>query len=175
MQTLVFSTGWLASNGIFTVSFDIDPVAAEQNFLNAQKNEETNILPLLLDLANPSPNTDWANSEKKLFMDRSPSDVVLVLALIHHLAVSNNLLLSKIAAFFQKIPKFLIIEFIPKIDSQISRLFVTRGDIFGSYTLENFEKEFENFFDIRQKTGLNDSERILYLMEKKVYLNCSYP
>ena len=95
-------------------------------------------------------------------MDRSPSDVVLALALIHHLAVSNNLLLSKIVIFFQKIPKFLIIEFTPKTDSQISRLLVTREDIFGSYTLENFEKEFENFFNIRQKIGLDDSENIIF-------------
>ena len=149
-------------------SLDIDPAAGEQNFLNAQKNEETNILPLLLDLANPSLNTGWANSERKSFMDRSPSDAVLVLALIHHLAVSNNLLLSKIAAVFQRIPKFLIIEFIPKIDSQTSRLFVTQEDIFGNYTLGNFEKEFQNFFDIRQKIGLDNSERRLYLMEKKM-------
>ena len=158
----------VASKGIFTVSFDIDPAAVEQNFLNAQKNKETSILPLLLDLANPSPSIGWANSERKSFMDRGPSDVVLALALIHHLAIGNNLPLSKIAAFFQKISKFLIIEFIPKTDSQISRLLVTREDIFGSYTLENFEKEFENFFDIRQKIGLDDSERILYLMEQKV-------
>ena len=123
---------------------------------------------MLLDLVNPSPNTGWANSERKSFMDRSPSDVVLALALIHHLAVSNNLLLPKIAAFFQKISKFSIIEFIPKIDSQISRLLVTREYIIGNYTLENFEKEFENLFDIHQKIGLDDSERILYLMEKKV-------
>ena len=157
-----------ASKGIITVSFDIDPAAVEQNFLNAQKNKETNILPLLLDLTNPSPSIGWANSERKSFMDRGPSDVVLALALIHHLAIGNNLPLSKIAAFFQKISKFLIIEFIPKTDSQISRLLVTREDIFGSYTLENFEKEFESFFDIRQKTELDDSERILYLMEKKV-------
>ena len=47
-------------------------------------------------------------------------------------------------------------------------LLVTREDIFGNYTLENFEKEFEIFFDIRQKTRLDDLERILYLMEKKV-------
>ena len=157
-----------ASKGIFTVSFDIDPAAVEQNFLNAQKNEETNILPLLLDLTNPSPSIGWANSERKSFMDRGSSDVVLALALIHHLAIGNNLPLSKIAAFFQKISKFLIIEFIPKTDSQISRLLVTREDIFDNYTLENFEKEFENFFDIRQKTGLDDSKRTLYLMEKKV-------
>ena len=69
-------------------------------------------------------------------MDRNPSDVVLASALIHHLVVSNNLPLSKIVAFFQKISKFLIIKFIPKIDSQTSRLLVTREDIFSNYTGE---------------------------------------
>ena len=52
--------------------------------------------------------------------------------------------------------------FTPKTDSQISRLLVTRDGIFGNYTLENFEKEFENFFNIRQKIGLDDSENIIF-------------
>ena len=156
------------SKKIFTVSFDIDPAAVEQNFLTAQKDADANILPLLLDLTNPTPNVGWANSERKSFVDRGPADAVMALALIHHLAISNNLPLPRIAAFFHTISKFLIIEFIPKSDSQISRLLVTREDIFDDYTLENFESAFSDYFDIRQKIKLDDSERVLYLMEKTV-------
>ena len=157
-----------ASKGVFTVSFDIDPAAVEQNFLTAQEDADTNILPLLLDLTNPSPNVGWANSERRSFVDRGPADVVMALALIHHLAIGNNLPLSRIAAFFQTISKFLIIEFIPKTDSQISRLLVTREDIFDDYTLENFEETFTDSFNIRQKIKLDDSERTLYLMKRIV-------
>ena len=154
------------SKGIETISFDIDPAAVEQNFLNAQKNNEKHILPLVLDLANPSPNIGWANQERKSLLDRGPTEMVMALALIHHLAITNNLPLSNIAIFFQKICKHLIIEFIPKSDSQISRLLVNREDIFDDYTKEGFEEEFEKFFRIHKKIELNDSERILYLMEK---------
>ncbi len=155
------------SKGIFTVSFDIDPAAVEQNFLSAQKDRDANILPLLLDLTNPSPSVGWANSERKSFVDRGPADTVMALALIHHLAISNNLPLYRIATFFKTIvSRFLIIEFIPKSDSQISRLLVTREDIFADYTGETFEKAFSDFFDIRQKLKLGDSERVLYLMKK---------
>ena len=157
------------SKGFFTVSFDMDPATVEQNFLHAQKSKDTNILPLLLDLANPSPNLGWANSERRSFVDRKPADVIMALALIHHLAISNNLPFSKIASFFQTVCKFLIIEFIPKTDSQIDRLLAAREDIFEDYTLENFEGAFETFFRIREKIQIHDSKRTLYMMEKVVH------
>ncbi len=154
------------AKGFFTVSFDIDPGAVEQNFLHAQKSKDANILPLLLDLANPSPSLGWANSERRSFVDRKSADVIMALALVHHLAISNNLPFSKIASFFQNVCRFLIIEFIPKTDSQIGRLLATREDIFEDYTLENFEGAFEAFFRIRDRIQIHDSERILYMMEK---------
>ena len=92
----------------------------------------------------------------------------MALALIHHLAISNNLPLSKIAAFFQTVSKLLIIEFIPKTDPQVGRLLATREDTFDDYDLESFEDAFGTFFDIRQKIQLNDSERTLYLMQNTV-------
>ncbi len=155
------------SQGIKTISFDIDPAAVEQNFLNAQKNNEKKILPLVLDLTNPSPNIGWGNQERKSFVERGPVDMVMALALIHHLAISNNIPLLKIASFFQKICKYLIIEFIPKTDSQVSRLLVNREDIFDDYTKEKFEEEFKKWFSIKNTKNLLDSKRILYFMEKK--------
>ena len=151
---------------IFTVSFDIDPVAVEKNYRECVNKQETKILPLLLDLANPSASIGWSNNERMSFMNRGPVDLVMALALIHHLVISNNVPLSKLAKFFSKICNFLIIEFIPKTDSQISRLLVTREDIFLDYTKENFESEFKKFFKIIQTTDIIDSERTMYIMEK---------
>ena len=67
--------------------------------------------------------------------------------------------------FFEKICNSLIIEFVPKSDSQVQRLLVTREDVFNQYTIENFEKEFGKCFIINSKIKLEDSDRILYLME----------
>jgi ribosomal protein L11 methylase PrmA len=151
---------------IFTVSFDIDPVAVEKNYRKCVNKQETKILPLLLDLANPSASIGWSNNERMSFMNRGPADVVMALALIHHLVISNNVPLSKLAKFFSKVCNFLVIEFIPKTDSQISRLLVTREDIFLDYTKENFELEFKKKFNIIQTTDIIDSERTMYIMEK---------
>ena len=157
----------LASDmGINTISFDIDPVAVEKNYLECMEKQESKILPLLLDLTNPSPNIGWANNERMSFVDRGPADAILALALIHHLVISNNVPLSRIVEFFKKNCNNLIIEFIPKTDSQIQRLLATREDIFVDYNKENFEKEFKKDFVIRNEVRINESERILYIMEK---------
>jgi len=99
--------------------------------------------------------------------ERGPADAALALALIHHLAISNNLPFDRIAAYFRKICRFLIIEFVPKEDSQVRRLLVTREDIFGDYTLARFEEEFGRIFKILRAVTIRDSTRTLYLMQAK--------
>ena len=155
-----------STRGIQTISFDIDPVAVEKNYLECVENRELNILPLLLDLTNPSPGIGWENQERMSILERGSADTVFALALIHHLSISNNLPLYKIANFFSKICNSLIIEFVPKSDSQVQRLLTTRKDIFPNYTQKTFESEFGKYFTIQNSMKVKDSERILYLMRK---------
>jgi hypothetical protein len=156
-----------SEKGIQTISFDIDPVAVEKNYLECVKNSETNILPLLLDLTNPSPGIGWNNQERTSLLERGPADTVFALALIHHLAISNNLPFNKIADFFKNICKSLIIEFIPKSDSQVQRLLSTREDIFPNYTQQMFESELGKYFEIKNCVKIRNSDRILYQMKKQ--------
>lgn len=151
---------------IFTVAFDIDPTAVEKNFLESNSSKEKNLLPLLLDLTNPSSNIGWANEERRSFVDRGPADLILALALIHHLIISNNIPLKKLSEFFKNNCNTLIIEFIPKSDSQVQRLLLTREDIFDEYSKENFESIFQKHFKIKKSVPIINSERILYLMER---------
>ena len=156
-----------SDKGIQTISFDIDPAAVERNYLECVKKGETNILPLLLDLTNPSPSIGWENQERMSLLDRGPADTVFALALIHHLAISNNLPLNKIADFLNRVCKSLIIEFVPKSDSQVQRLLSTREDVFPDYTQRVFESEFRKYFKMQNSVKIRDSERILYLMERR--------
>jgi len=156
-----------SQKGIQTISFDIDPAAVEKNYLKCRRDGETNVLPLLLDLTNPSPGLGWENCERMSLLERGLADTVFALALIHHLAISNNLPLSKIACFFSRICNWLIIEYVPKTDSQVQRLLSTREDIFLDYTQPVFEEEFGKYFQIQDYVRIKDSERILYLMEKE--------
>ena len=165
-NTGVFSR--LASTkGINTISYDIDPLAVEKNYLSSSQNSEQNILPLILDLTNPSSGIGWNHDERMSIIQRGPADMVFALALVHHLAISNNVPLNKIAEFFSQISKFLIIEFVPKSDSQVKRLLLTREDIFENYDEKNFEIEFSKFFKIINSKKILDSERTIYIMENK--------
>jgi len=156
-----------ARKGVFTVSFDIDPAAVEKNFLQCREERESHILPLILDVTNPSPAIGWENQERMSLLERGPADTVLALSLIHHLAISNNLPLDRIAGFFAKICKRLIVEFIPKEDSYAQRLLSSRRDIFPEYQQSHFEYEFKKNFEIRDLVKIRDSKRTLYLMFNK--------
>lgn len=156
-----------SSRGLYTISFDIDPIAVGKNYFQIKKNNEDNILPLLLDLTNPSPGIGWENDERASLIKRGPAETVFALALIHHLAISNNLPLIKIADFFSLVCNNLIIEFVPKDDSQVQRLLSTREDIFPDYTKESFEIGFGKYFKIENIEKIKSSRRTMYLMKKK--------
>jgi ribosomal protein L11 methylase PrmA len=155
----------IATNyGAHAVTFDIDPASVEKNYLSVKKNKETNMLPLILDLTNPNPGIGWHNNERNSIIERGPADLVMALALVHHLAISNNVPLTKIAHLFNQMGKNLIIEFVPKSDKKVQKLLATRKDIFSDYTEKHFEKMFYEYFEIKDKKVINDSNRILYWM-----------
>jgi hypothetical protein len=152
--------------GIPTVSADADPACVEIGYRTAIDVGATNILPMVLDLTNPSPAIGWANDERISLLDRGPADAVLALALLHHIAIANNVPLGKIAAFFSQICRWLIIEFVPKHDPQVQRLLASREDIFPDYNPDAFKLAFGQYFTLQDSAEIRDSDRILYLMQR---------
>jgi ribosomal protein L11 methylase PrmA len=148
------------------LSQDVDPAAVEKNFLECVSEKRGDLLPLLVDLTNPSPGIGWAGEERASFVNRSRADAVLALALVHHLAISNNLPLSQIAQFLASITGHVIIEFVPKSDSQVQRLLATREDIFPGYDRNGFETAFSEHFVIQRSKEIRASKRVLYLLTK---------
>jgi ribosomal protein L11 methylase PrmA len=146
------------------VAFDVDPAAVERNYRRVRETGETGILPLLLDLTNPSPAQGWAHRERLSLEQRGPADLVMALALVHHLAIGHNLPLSRVAEFLGRLGQRLVIEFVPKSDSQVQRLLQNRRDIFPGYTQEGFEQAFAGTFTIERRQAIAESERTLYLM-----------
>jgi hypothetical protein len=154
--------------GTYAVAWDIDPAAVERNWRQVCREKEQNILPLVLDLTNPSPAIGWDNRERESFGQRGPADLILALALIHHLAISNNLPFERLAEALAGWGEWLIIEFVPKSDSQVQKLLRSRADIFPNYTRERFEEAFGRFFRIAESRPVQESERWLYLLQKSV-------
>ena len=156
-----------SQRGAMTVSFDVDPACVERNYLEVLHSGEKRLLPLVLDMTNPSARIGWANEERMSVRDRGPADLVLALALAHHLAISNNVPLGRIADFMARKCNWLIIEFVPKTDPKVRKLLATREDIFTNYTQQDFEMEFSKEFTILDSQRIRDSERTLYLMIRR--------
>lgn len=152
---------------IETVSFDIDLAAVEINYQKVKENNEKYLLPLFLDLTNPPPSIGWKNQEREALIERGSVDTILALALIHHLVIANNLPLSEICQFLAKLCKKLIIEFVPKTDSQVKKLLSTREDIFPEYEQKSFEKIFSQEFQIKKTQIIPGTKRTLYLLLRK--------
>jgi len=157
----------LAAKKSYTVAFDIDHLAVEYNYLKIKEKQENNILPLQLDLTNPSPAIGWNNEERDSVFGRENPDLILALALVHHLAISNNVPLRKLATFFANLTPQLIVEFVPKIDLRVRTLLATREDIFPDYTKEGFEAAFDEYFTIEDMQKIEGTDRVLYLMQRK--------
>jgi ribosomal protein L11 methylase PrmA len=158
----------LASDrGIPTMAFDVDPVAVEKNYRRATQAGERHILPLLVDLTNPSGRYGWANEEREDLVDRGPVDLALALALVHHLAIAHNVPLDRIAEYLARLAGAIVIEFVPKTDSQVQRLLASRTDIFDRYSQDDFERAFLAFFEILETTPVRDGARTIYVMRRR--------
>jgi ribosomal protein L11 methylase PrmA len=154
--------------GAYVVAFDIDAIAVAHNY-QAKRTDavKAGMLPLVQDLTNPSPGLGWAHRERMSLEERGPADVVLALALIHHLAIGNNVPLPNVASFLHRIGRQVIIEFVPKGDSKVDHLLSSRKDIFDQYDEVHFEAAMSVFFTLVDKKAVNGSKRTLYLYKAK--------
>lgn len=156
-----------SARGVPTVAFDMDPAAVEVNYRDAVARGDAWLLPLVTDLTNPSPACGWAGRERQSLRERGPADAALALALIHHLAIGANVPLDRIAETFADLCRDLVIEFVPKDDTQVQRLLATRRDVFPDYTQAGFEAAFAARFDFLDAQPVKDSSRRLYLMRRR--------
>ena len=152
-----------AGKGMSVVAVDND----SRTICTLYESGNKNILPLVLDVANPSPPAGFNNAERPSFFERVNTEVVLALALIHHLVIGRNIPLNVLAPWFGSLSRWLIIEFIPREDEKVQQMLASRKDVFTDYTQSTFEALFCNYFDIKQKHPIPGSGRTIYLMEKR--------
>jgi hypothetical protein len=156
-----------ADAGIDTIAFDVDPAAVEHNYRLVKERRERTLLPLLMDLSNPSAALGWGNAERLSLIERGPADVALALALVHHLAIGHNVPLPRIAAFLATTARAVVIEFVPKDDSQVQRMLASRADIFAEYHQDAFEHACREHFAIESIATVEGSSRTIYVMRRR--------
>jgi hypothetical protein len=156
-----------AGEGRSVIAFDQDASSVEHHWRSLTGDARASVLPLVLDLTNPSPSLGWGLEERKSLVERGPADVMLALALVHHLAIGNNVPLDRVASFFARIGRRAIVEFVPKEDPMAGHLLAARPDIFPGYTLEGFRRAFERYFRVLEEAAIDDSLRTLFLLEAR--------
>lgn len=153
-----------ARGGRRVVAMDADPAAVERLFQDVAAGGPAELLPLVVDLANPSPDLGWECRERASLLRRGPADLALALALVHHLAIGRNVPLERIADFLARACRALVIEFVPKDDPQVRRMLAVRDDVFPDYDQPRFEKAFARRFAIEAVRPIPESPRTLYLL-----------
>ena len=147
------------------VALDADDNAVERMYARSRSRGGF-VLPLVMDLANPSPALGWNLEERRSLFERSNADLVMALALVHHLAIGHNLPLGHIASFFARLAPRVILEWVPKSDPMTQRLLASREDIFAEYTLTDMRAAFAPYFVIDRECPVEDSDRILLGMRR---------
>ena len=165
-----------ANDGVFSlllqekakqiIAIDGDVNCVNDLYNNIRKAKIKNIVPLYASLNAPTPAIGWANEERTALTFRLKADLVMALALVHHLAIGANVPLGFIAKWLSGMGVYLIIEFVPKSDEKVKLLLQNREDIFDEYNLESFKNIFAEFYNFELEERVGDTDRILFLMKR---------
>lgn len=156
-----------AAAGAFVVSIDGDPVCSEFLYREIACGEAPgSILPLTMDLANPSPGLGWDGTERMSLKQRGGADLVLALALIHHLVLTNYVPMEQVAEWLAGLCRHLLIEFVPPADPMVRQLLKNRIEGHLPYDQTVFQNSFEARFEFLDTKTLGNG-RILHLCRRK--------
>lgn len=159
-----------AEANAYVVAADVDHGAVEICFRRETARAGRSVLPLVVDLASPPPAVGWMNRERPSFLDRCAlrTDLVLALALVHHLAIGNNVPLRSFFELLARVGREAVVEFVGKEDSQVRRLLASREDIFPDYTGDGFERALAGpGFRVARREPIDGTRRVLYHLVRR--------
>jgi hypothetical protein len=153
--------------GSLVVAADGDHDVVERNYRDAVERRDRRMLPLWLDITNPSPALGWANTERPSWAARGPADCLLALALLHHIAIGHNVPLGRFVDMLGALGRWAVVEFVPKDDPQVRAMLAHREDVFADYTMERFEREARRIFTVERVLPIPESPRTLFLLRSQ--------
>lgn len=154
-----------ANEGAYVVAIDGDERAAGR-VVGRPDAPANRVLPLVMDLLNPSPDQGWGQSERRGLRGRGPADLALALALVHHLSISGGIPLDRVASWLAAHARSAVVEFVPLDDPMAQRLLATRFDTPERYDEPTFRRALEAHFQIDAVETLPDSGRVLYAVSR---------
>jgi hypothetical protein len=157
----------LAESSECVIAVDADHPAVERLFAELVSSGPDNILPQVGNLADPSPAMGWRWMERGTFADRGSPELILFLALVHHVVLGANVPLGELVAWLASLTDNLLIEWVDRGDPMVERLLLNKEDLFSEYERDNFEAVLGSHFEIRRRQELGSGTRVLYLAGAK--------
>ncbi len=154
----------LAGAGTSVVAIDLDPVVVGETWRRADA-EALDILPLVQNLSRPSPGTGWRNRERAGFLSRARGrfDMVVMLAVVHHMMVSDGIPLDEILSMAAELTRdSVIIEFIAREDPMFQQILRGRDELYADYNQQAFEAACQERFTIERRESPDGATRTLY-------------
>lgn len=152
-----------AEHAGYVVAVESDHAVTDALYKRLREEGEQRILPLVMDLADPSPGGGWRGAERAAFSDRADADVILALALVHHLAIGRNVPLRQVVDWLAGLGQGLVVEFVAPEDPMAQRLLANKpAGMFGDYHREGFEWALGERFTVVQRVELPSGTRTLY-------------
>jgi ribosomal protein L11 methylase PrmA len=145
------------------VAMDADHPTVELLHRALRDAGERRILPLVVDVCDPSPALGWAGRERPALPDRGRPDLVLCLALVHHLAITRNVPLEEIVAWLAGLGGEVVVELPTREDPMVARLLAAKNEgAHADYELERFEHVLGEAFEVRRTQRLPSGTRVLF-------------
>ena len=158
----------VAERGAYVVAVDADDVTVDALYRSVRAERLDNILPLVMNLVDPSPARGWRNEERRAFTDRGRPDLVLALALVHHLALASNVPLAEVVSWLHSLGGSLVVEFVEPHDPMALRLLGNKREgLFPDYRIDVFEKLLEEHYVIARREPLPGGSRTLFRCEPR--------
>ena len=153
------------------MAMDLDHFAVECLYRELKSEGAVNILPIVQNIANPSPNWGWNNRERTDLKSRVAPDLVLCLALIHHVVISANIPLQEFIQWLADLESDLVIEYVSRSDDKVQTLLRNKEDHYWDYSRENLERELQRYFGITRHESLPSGNRHLYYCRREQSLH----
>lgn len=144
------------------LALDRDHFAVERLYREIRSRGLKAIQPLVQDVVDPSPNWGWRQRERSDLRSRSQPDLILCLALVHHVVISANIPLGEFVDWLAGIAPNLVIEFVSRDDDKVRTLLRNKVDRYSDYSREGLEGLLRKHYAVRQMAELNSGKRFLY-------------
>jgi hypothetical protein len=158
-----------AEHADYVLAVESDHATTDALYRTLRGEGERRVLPLVVDLANPSPGMGWRGAERPAFGDRARPAAALCLALVHHLAIGRNVPLPEIVDWLAGFGGPVVVEFVDPADPMAAHLLANKpdgaagdGGLFGAYRRDHFERLLAERFEIDRREELPSGTRILY-------------